>query len=87
MLVEIRSSSQTSIPKLLIKGEDRDLYRSAGTQMTSRASFPESYYRMCSSKMRRKPRKKTQTWKASRPGWGRAAENSNNDASSGGKWN
>lgn len=76
MLVAIRTSSRTSIPKLLIKGEDKDLIRSAGTQMTSRALFPESHYRMCSSKMRRKPRKKIQAWKASRPGWSRAAKNS-----------
>lgn len=40
-----------------VKGEDKDLFRNAGTQMTSRALFPGSHYRMCSSKMRRKPRK------------------------------
>lgn len=41
-----------------VKGEDKNLFRNAGTQMTSRALFPGSHYRMCSSKMRRKPRKK-----------------------------
>lgn len=42
MLTSTRKETlaQTSVPKLLVKGKDKDIFRNAGIQMTSRELFP-----------------------------------------------